>query len=305
MFRDLAEQCPVGVFLFQDGELKYANPKLAAMHGYTADEMVRVKQKDLVHPEDLPQLDEHVHKRLSGEPSPKAFIFRGLTKDGGTVHIENYDCRLTISRGHAAIIGTAIDVTERRKTEEELKKYREQLEDLVDERTEQLLGLNDQLRRDIQKRVEAEKALEIKSLNLEEANTALKVLLKQRENDKRELEESLASQVKERVLRFVRLLKETKLDTNQTLLIDVVEQNLRDIITTFPTKMNTVGFTPKEMEVILLIREGTTTKQIAQLLNVGMDAVSRHRYHIRKKLGLGGKGSNLQSYLMSLDSAPP
>jgi len=97
------------------------------------------------------------------------------------------------------------------------------------------------------------------------------------------------------------LLRETTMDANQALLVDIVEENLRDIITTFPKRMNTLGFTPKEMEVIFLIREGTTTKQIAQLLHVGMDAVSRHRYHIRKKLDLGGKKSNLRSHLMSLE----
>jgi PAS domain S-box-containing protein len=301
MFRDLAEQCPVGVFLFQDGELRYVNPKLAAMHGYTVDEVARVKRTDLVHLDDLPRLEEHISKQLSGEPMPMKLIFRGITKNGGIVHIENHDCRLTSSHGHAAIIGTAVDVTERQKTEEELRGYREQLEELVKERTSQLLDLNRELRRDIQKRVEIEKAFQIKSLNLEEANTALKVLIKQREDDRRELEESLASNVKELVLRFIRMLRETRLDTNQALLVDIVEQNLRDIISTFPKRMNTFGFTPKEMEVIFLVREGTTTKQIAQLLHVSMDAVSRHRYHIRKKLGVNKKRSNLRSHLMSLE----
>jgi DNA-binding CsgD family transcriptional regulator len=97
------------------------------------------------------------------------------------------------------------------------------------------------------------------------------------------------------------MLRETRLDTNQALLVDIVEQNLRDIISTFPKRMNTFGFTPKEMEVIFLVREGTTTKQIAQLLHVSMDAVSRHRYHIRKKLGVNKKRSNLRSHLMSLE----
>jgi PAS domain S-box-containing protein len=301
MFRDLAEQCLVGVFLFQDGELKYVNPKLAAMHGYTTDEAAEIRREDLIHPDDLPQLDERAGKRLSDESTPEKLIVRGIKKNGGVIYIEICDFCLTTSHGHAAIIGTAVDVTESRKTEEELKKYREQLEELVEERTSQLSELNEQLRRDIQKRVETEKTLEIKSLDIEEANTALKVLLKQRENDRRELEESVASEVKERVLRFIRLLRETTMDANQALLVDIVEENLRDIITTFPKTMNTLGFTPKEMEVIFLIREGTTTKQIAQLLHVGMDAVSRHRYHIRKKLDLGGKKSNLRSHLMSLE----
>ncbi|MGA2106722.1 MAG: PAS domain S-box protein [Syntrophorhabdales bacterium] len=301
MFRDLAEKCPVGVFLFQDGELKYVNPKFAEMHGYTMDEIARVRQtKDLVHPDDLPQLERHIRRRLAGEPTPEQIVFRGITKNGEIVYIANYDCGHTTSHGHAAIIGTAVDVTERRKTEEELKKYREHLEELVEERTLQLSRLNQKLQRDIEKRKEMEETLKIKSLSLEELNTALKVLLKQREADRRELEEKIASNVNELVLRFVRMFRGTTLDQNQSLLVDIVEKNLSEIISKFPNEINRRRFIPKEMEVIFLLRDGMTTKQIAQLLNVSMDAISRHRYHIRKKLGMNKDKGNLHSHLMSL-----
>jgi DNA-binding NarL/FixJ family response regulator len=145
-----------------------------------------------------------------------------------------------------------------------------------------------------------EETLKIKSLSLEELNTALKVLLKQREADRRELEEKIASNVNELVLRFVRMFRGTTLDQNQSLLVDIVEKNLSEIISKFPNEINRRRFTPKEMEVIFLLRDGMTTKQIAQLLNVSMDAISRHRYHIRKKLGMNKDKGNLHSHLMSL-----
>lgn len=299
---DLAEKCPVGVFLFQSGRLKYVNQSLASMHGYTVDEIRRVSREDLIHPEDLQKIDEHVVKLTSNEPVPRKLIFRGIKKGGEAVYIENHDCRLTTSQGHSAIIGTAMDITERLKTEEELRQSRERLEELIAERTLQLSELNERLLDDIQKRIDVEKALEIKSINLTEANTALKVLLRQRDEDRRELEEAFSSNVKELVLRFTHMLRDTRLDENQALLVDIVEQNLRDMISTFPERMNTFGFTPKEMEIIFLLRQGTTSKQIAKLLNVTMDAVNRHRYHIRKKLGVNKKKSNLRVHLMSLES---
>ena len=290
-----------GRVLFQDGELKYVNPKFAEMHGYTIDEIARVRQtKDLVHPDDLPQLERHIRRRLAGQPTPEQIVFRGITKNGEIVYIANYDCGHTTSHGHAAIIGTAVDVTESRKTEEELRKYREHLEELVEQRTLQLSALNQKLQRDIEKRKEMEETLKIKSLSLEELNTALKVLLKQREADRRELEEKIASNVNELVLRFVRMFRGTTLDQNQSLLVDIVEKNLSEIISKFPNEINRRRFTPKEMEVIFLLRDGMTTKQIAQLLSVSMDAISRHRYHIRKKLGMNRDKGNLHSHLMSL-----
>jgi DNA-binding NarL/FixJ family response regulator len=96
------------------------------------------------------------------------------------------------------------------------------------------------------------------------------------------------------------MFRGTTLDQNQSLLVDIVEKNLSEIISKFPNEINRRRFTPKEMEVIFLLRDGMTTKQIAQLLNVSMDAISRHRYHIRKKLGMNKDKGNLHSHLMSL-----
>ncbi len=166
--------------------------------------------------------------------------------------------------------------------------------------------INEELRCDIEKRKQAEITLEIKSHDLEdrsrdlgEMNTALKVLLKQREDDRRDFEEKISSDVRELVLRHVETLRETGLERNQALIVDVIESNLKNFLSPFSTKINGFNFTPREMEVILLMKEGKATKKIAQLLNVTTDAINRHRYRIRKKLGLDRK-QNLRSHLFSL-----
>ncbi|MDD5168724.1 MAG: helix-turn-helix transcriptional regulator, partial [Syntrophales bacterium] len=61
-----------------------------------------------------------------------------------------------------------------------------------------------------------------------------------------------------------------------------------------------LSFTPKEIQVATLIKEGQTTKEIAKLMKVGKGAVDLHRHHIRNKLGLNNKKVNLRSYLSSL-----
>ena len=300
IFRDLAEKLPVGVFLAKDRKFIYVNEKLAEMHGYAVDEIVGKKgMKDLVHPEDLPRLKERLMKMLSGKPTPGLITFRGITKTGQIVYLERHDFHFTNSEGRPVIIGTALDVTERKRAEEELKKYRDHLQELVEERTRQLAEVNEELRRDIEKRKQVETALEIKSRDLEDANAALRVLLKQKEDDRREFEEKISSNVKELVLRYVGMLRETGLKPNQSLLIEIIERNLNDFLSPFCMKITSFDFTPREMEVILLTKEGKTTKEIAQLLNVTMDAISRHRYHIRKKLGLDRR-HNLRSHLLSL-----
>jgi DNA-binding NarL/FixJ family response regulator len=148
--------------------------------------------------------------------------------------------------------------------------------------------------------MQVEKALEIESRSRGDANAALRVLLKQREDDKLELEEKITLNVKEQVLRYVGMLAQTRLDTNQTVLVEIIEKNLNDILSPFTKRITAFDFTPKEMEVVTYVKDGRTTKQIASLLNVCSDSISRHRYHIRQKLGLNMKRTNLRSFLMSL-----
>jgi DNA-binding CsgD family transcriptional regulator len=58
--------------------------------------------------------------------------------------------------------------------------------------------------------------------------------------------------------------------------------------------------TTKEAQIALLVREGKTSEEIAQLLNLGKDAVDFYRKRIREKLGLKGKNISLKDYLQNL-----
>src|SRR5208282_2491772 len=80
-----------------------------------------------------------------------------------------------IHRGHNAVMAVMRDVTERAQVREALKKREEELQ--------------------------------IKSDNLEETNTALKVLLRQREEDKNGLENTILTNVRALVLPYVEKLR--------------------------------------------------------------------------------------------------
>lgn len=116
-FRSFAEKSLVGVYLIQDGIFAYVNPRLAEIFGYDVDELIGKKgPKDLVYPEDWHIVEENLRKRINGEFNALRYDFRGITKQKGTLYIEVYGSRM-IYRSRPAVIGTLVDITDRKKTE--------------------------------------------------------------------------------------------------------------------------------------------------------------------------------------------
>jgi DNA-binding CsgD family transcriptional regulator len=211
----------------------------------------------------------------------------------------------------AGNIVTLRDISALKQTQQEVMKYRDHLEDLVAERTAELGKINDQLEQEIDERRRAEetlrkgeKELAAQSQHLEEVNTALKVLLKQRENDKTELEENMLSNVKELISPYIEQLRKARLNTRQAMFVNILESNLNNIISPFISKLSSrfLNFTPMEIRVANLVKEGKTNKEIAELLFLSKNTVLFHRHNIRTKLGLKKTKINLRSYLLSYDN---
>ncbi|MBO8181834.1 MAG: PAS domain S-box protein [Archaeoglobus sp.] len=120
-FRSLVERSVAGVYLIQDGVLKYVNPKLAEICGFEAEELINKKVTHVIHPDYRELVENNIRKRLSGESVAINYTLKIMTKDGGVRDVEAYGSRAVIG-GKPAIIGTLIDVTELRKSEEKYRK---------------------------------------------------------------------------------------------------------------------------------------------------------------------------------------
>jgi len=150
--------------------------------------------------------------------------------------------------------------------------------------------------------VQRELELKAKSEGLEEANTALKVLLKHREEDKATLEEQVLGNVKKLILPYLLELKHTKLSDAQTAHLETIEEHLRDIVSPFLRSLSSsyLSLTPREIQIAALVKDGKTTKEITDLLNISATAVDFHRKNLRSKFDIKNKSTNLRSYLASL-----
>jgi len=171
-------------------------------------------------------------------------------------------------------------VIQRKQMDDALRNAQERLETRVKERT---------------------KELEVRTGDLEEVNTALKVLLKRREEDKTELEEKVLFSVKELISPHLEKLKDSRLNHRQKVILGIIESNLEDIVSPFMQAMPTkfAKLTPTEIQVANLVKQGKITKEIAELMTVSTKTIDRHRDNIRRKVGIKNKKINLRTHLLS------
>ena len=149
---------------------------------------------------------------------------------------------------------------------------------------------------------ESREELQEQKQGLEEANIALKVLLKHRENDKLELEKNVLTNVKTLVLPYVEKLKEVPLKPRNKTLVEIIENHLKDIISPLLQKFSNakIILTPQEIKVVALIKDGKSSKEISDILTISETTVNFHRKNLRKKFGLKNRQMNLRSYLISM-----
>jgi len=179
------------------------------------------------------------------------------------------------------VLAFAVDITARKLLELELIRARDDLELKVIERT---------------------KEIEDKSVRLAELNTALKALLRHREEDQKEFEESIISNVRTHIAPYLEKLKSSQLSVSQKVWVEIIESHLQEVTSPFTRKLAVqyMALTPTEIRVADYVKDGRSTKEMAELLCISHKTVAFHRDNIRRKLGLRGGRNCLRSYLLTL-----
>lgn len=274
-FLALVDNAPFGAVLYDDkGNHVYMNTKFKEIFGYDLRDIPDEKawfQKAYPDPEYRSQVI------AAWQNAGHRFVRDLSLKEGGQTSIATckdnerkviHFVRVRLPNGE--YLKTCEDITESKKAEEELRNR------------------------------EAE--LKVKSAKLEEMNAALKVLINEREKDRAELEERIATNVNKLIFPYIDKLKKCRMDSHLMTYVDIIETNVHSIVSPFLQKLGLkcVHLTPTEMRIADLVRSGNTTKQICEALQMAPGAISFHRNNIRKKLGLNNRKVNLVSYLASL-----
>ena len=126
-FRGLVEQSLVGIYILQDGFFRYVNPGFFSMFGYDgAEELVdAIPAIQFIVPEDRALVEENVRRRIEGEVDATRYSFGAYKRDGSVMIVDAHGRRIEY-QGRPAIIGTLMDITEMRRSKEELKQLVEE-----------------------------------------------------------------------------------------------------------------------------------------------------------------------------------
>ncbi|HET57446.1 MAG TPA: PAS domain S-box protein [Deltaproteobacteria bacterium] len=253
------------------GKYTFVNNAACAMFNMSREELLGTSYRDYMAPETAQTMFQIFNTIYRTGERAELFDYEILGKNGTKQTRELAASLMRDSSGKPSGFRIVVrDITSRKMTEEALRKR--------------------------------EQELKVNAQYLAEANTALKVLLKHREEDRIELERDVLSNVRELVLPFLEKIKTTHLTELQETYLNIIEANLNNIVSPFFRNMtlNDFNLTPKEIQIANLIKEGKTTKEIAAVLNLATSTIDFHRNNIRNKMGFTNTRANLRSYLLSL-----
>ncbi len=283
-YRILAENIVdvIWVFDLEKRKFTYVSPSVVDFQGFPRDKIRELGIQDILTPESFGKLVNLIQKEFQNEQNKDADPARTFSLeleerqgDGSTFWVEFRARFLRDESGKpVSILGVSRDINDRKQAELALKKVQSQLEEKVMERT----------------------------AHLNEANIALKTVLKNIEKGKEALEEKITCNVKDLIMPALSKLKKTNLNEKQQIYLDILESNLNDIVSPFLQELSFrhLKLTPMEIQVANLVKQGMQTKEIANLLHLSLKTIEFHRDSIRKKIGIKNKKINLQTYLQSI-----
>ncbi|MEN6620852.1 MAG: PAS domain S-box protein [Smithella sp.] len=265
-YRQLFDNSPAAIYRvdFKKGTFLKANDVFCQRYGCKPEEVTSLSPYDVLTEESKKLFLERLEKMSLGIKVPETVEYEVLNKKGQRLYLQLHNKNIYDAEGNViASDVVAHDITERKQAEEELKRF---------------------------------------AKNLEDANTAMRVLMNRRDEDRKEIEDKLQTNIKNLVIPYLKMLNHASLDNRYKHYLNVLENNLKEVLSPFMKNILSLNknLTPQEIQIVDLIKQGKNTKEIAGMLNASPNTIATHRNNIREKLNLRNAKVNLRSYLQSI-----
>jgi len=259
-----------------NGNYLFSNSATTAITGYSQEELVGMNFRVFLDEKNAKAVYRVFNQVYQTEQPVKGFECVIRDKNGIMRHLELVILLLKNEAGKPmGFCGFAREITER-------KLIQERLDALLKQRTVDLIHTNK---------------------TLEKTNTALQVLLEKKDETRIQLENTMRFNVNELIMPVLEKLQNNGLTGMQKSYVEVISKTLGEIVKPLLKGLpqGLMELTPSEIQVVNFIKQGKTTKEIAELLNVATSTIDFHRDSIRSKLKIKNRRVNLQTYLKSLD----
>ncbi len=250
-------------------EYVFINPCIEKLFGVSSRDILGKKNEDLCLKDIEPDIRDNDRKVLGGDIVEGEY---SRVINGSLLTFNFIKTPMRDTSGNViGLCGIARDITERKRFEEQL--------------------------------LAKERELAHQARYLEEMNITLKVLLDSREKEKKQAQEVIVSKARKIIYPYLEKIESSNLDDENRIYLSIVKANLDELLSPYvnPLSQHYLKFTPMEMRIADLIKQGKSTKEIAAMINVSGFAISFHRSNIRKKCGLLKAKKNLRAYLDTIE----
>ena len=195
---EILRYVPVGIYHIDLVNLRLlmVNDYMCKFSGYTEEELLACNPMDVLTPQSRTVFYQRLQAMAAGEPVSSNLELEAIKKSGETewaqIHIHHIREKGRITSAYVV----AHSISEQKRIQDTLVSHRQELKQLVDDRTSELAQTNRQLREEIEQRKAATEKLRANSERLEELNTAMRVLLDKRNEDHLHAEELIRLNLK-------------------------------------------------------------------------------------------------------------
>jgi len=131
-FHSLVENANESIVVAQDNTVKYCNPEIGELTGYSPEEMLSRGFDAFIHPGDLEMVLREYRARVSGERPTSSYSIRIITKDGQVKHVF-VKSALVDWDGKPGTLAMLTDITEQERVRQELEKSEEHFRLLMEQ----------------------------------------------------------------------------------------------------------------------------------------------------------------------------
>ena len=257
----LLDAAPIGIGVSRGEILEVANHGLGDLTGYRQDELQGNKLQTLFATEEAFRKAYAKVETLLLENNPCRFETKYRRSDGSDIDVFLSFAAITPGDLKQGFVFTALDITE-------------------------------------QKNVQAQ--LRVKAEELSDANTALRVLLGHKDEEREAYKEKIRDRVDLVIQPQLDLLRSSALSDHQRDILDALSGALYDLCDPLDSPHLRIlrNLTPMQAKIAELIKSGNSTKEIAKLLHLSDKAVSFHRGNLRRKFGLTDRKRSLREFLL-------